>query len=225
MDRTGCDRSDRSRHLRGLTTSSPRSGQAAICCPYRSVSGRSSRGGEISSPHHPSRPKPPLPIASLDHTTECASSQRGLPHLSRSAQRLFEVDFHTRARGVDSVRLKGTRFKLWAVPALRTIGVDPRAGAPVPGRRGGRAHTQVTPPEGNPHRTSDTLEQEIVELRKHLADEGPGRRRPHDRRPPHPPAPAHSGRLDDLAGAVAARLRHPLSRRSAPAARSCGSRP
>ena len=102
--------------------------------------------------------------------------QRGLPHLSRSAQRLFAVDFHTRARGVDSVRLKGTRFKLWAVPALRTIGVDPRAGAPVPGRRGGRAHTQVTPPEGNPHRTSDTLEQEIVELRKHLADGGPGRR-------------------------------------------------
>jgi hypothetical protein len=69
MDRTGCDRSDRSRHLRVLTTSSPRSGQAAICCPYRSVRRSLSRGGEIRSPHHPSRPKPPLPIASLDHTT------------------------------------------------------------------------------------------------------------------------------------------------------------
>ena len=44
--------------------------------------------------------------------------KHGLPHLSRSAQRLFAVDFHKRTRGIDSVRLKGTRFKLLNRPGF-----------------------------------------------------------------------------------------------------------
>jgi hypothetical protein len=117
MDRTRCDRSDRSRHLRGLTTSSPRSGQAAICCPYRSVRRSLFSRGRDQLSSSSIATKATTTDRQLGSHYRVRSPNGGCP-TSRSAQRLFAVDSHTRTRGIDSVRLKGTRFKLSTVRAL-----------------------------------------------------------------------------------------------------------